>query len=289
MIKIEEEWTGFNIEKKRILAGAYILTHIESGKFYIGSTNNISNRLRQHKQLLKLNMHTCSGLQELYNNSPRIHVKFFITGSLHDNELSREKAFDIEQELLDEFKNSDLLLNFSKNARVSFLGEKHTEETKKKISEITKERLKDEKYRKASAEYMKNKWSDEDFRNKTLDQLKIARSNIWTEDNRVKINKSRKAFWDNADNKKKILESRNNKKALWSLEKRQKIKETTSKNTKELWSNPEYAKKMRKSIKINGFHYDSILSASKILNIPMSTIRLRANKTDRINYVFAVN
>ena len=49
------------------LIGIYLIQNKETGKFYIGSSVNVKNRLRQHKQMLNTNNHKNSRLQEDYN------------------------------------------------------------------------------------------------------------------------------------------------------------------------------------------------------------------------------
>lgn len=37
--------------------GVYVITHVKSGKFYVGSTGDLAQRIRAHKSFLKLNRH----------------------------------------------------------------------------------------------------------------------------------------------------------------------------------------------------------------------------------------
>ena len=48
-------------------SGIYLIQNKETGKFYIGSSRSLSNRLRQHKQMLAAGKHKNSRLQEDYN------------------------------------------------------------------------------------------------------------------------------------------------------------------------------------------------------------------------------
>ena len=48
-------------------SGIYLIQNKETGKFYIGSSNNLKNRFRQHNQMLVAGNHKNSRLQEDYN------------------------------------------------------------------------------------------------------------------------------------------------------------------------------------------------------------------------------
>lgn len=48
-------------------SGVYKITNIKNSKFYIGSTNNLKRREKQHFSLLKNNKNHCKILQRAYN------------------------------------------------------------------------------------------------------------------------------------------------------------------------------------------------------------------------------
>ena len=48
---------NFNTKKYKNIAGIYCITNIISNKIYIGSSNNIYNRINRHKSSLKKNNH----------------------------------------------------------------------------------------------------------------------------------------------------------------------------------------------------------------------------------------
>jgi predicted GIY-YIG superfamily endonuclease len=94
---------------------AYILEHVDTGDIYIGSTRNVTDRLRGHLSALRNNHHGNKPLQERFNHSPAVVLKETIPAS------SRDEAFEIEQRLMDENKNNPQLLN--RNSRVGYRDE----------------------------------------------------------------------------------------------------------------------------------------------------------------------
>lgn len=84
--------------------GTYLLTDVKTGKFYVGSSGDIQKRLDRHYRDLNCNEHHCPGLQELWWSNKRLRETIFRTET-------REEAYALEQDILDRYKDSDLLLN----------------------------------------------------------------------------------------------------------------------------------------------------------------------------------
>ncbi len=115
--------------------GTYILKQESTDKVYVGSTNDLYTRIKSHISKLQKNKSGCRLLQEAFNSDPNFELKIIHTES-------RDKAFDLEQELLNDLHlNNKPSLNIAKDARVaqkgisSLLGYKMAEDVKKKISE----------------------------------------------------------------------------------------------------------------------------------------------------------
>lgn len=113
--------------------GAYVITHMESGKRYIGSTSDLRARKTVHMAYLNTGTHVNQALQEAFNSDPDLEFRFYPTET-------REEAYDIEQLLLDRNHGKPDCLNIASNARLPWLGRKHTEETKAKMSETASQR-----------------------------------------------------------------------------------------------------------------------------------------------------
>ena len=88
----------------------YILGDEVSGKFYIGSTGNLTRRIREHKLDLKKNIHDNFRLQELYNNN-ETRLKVY---SIKKETV--EEARELEDILLKKYADDPRLLNLATNS-----------------------------------------------------------------------------------------------------------------------------------------------------------------------------
>jgi len=139
--------------------GAYIILHCKTGKIYIGS-GQVYHRKRNHTNKLKRGIHSNEELQKAFNNDSNIQFNI-----IQRTNTSNE-AYEIEQYFLDKYFHSGLLFNKYSNAKSPlgiklsdevkrnlsiaasmrignknpFYGKQHSEETKRKLSEIFKER-----------------------------------------------------------------------------------------------------------------------------------------------------
>jgi group I intron endonuclease len=90
--------------------GAYVLTDVRTGKFYVGSSGEIDKRIARHISDLRRNEHHCPELQELWNKNYRLTETKFYTET-------REDAYVLEQDLLNRYKDSYKLLNICLTAK----------------------------------------------------------------------------------------------------------------------------------------------------------------------------
>jgi group I intron endonuclease len=84
--------------------GAYVLTYARTGKFYEGSSGQLTKRLARHLRELRQGVHHCQPLQQLWNKDGRLIETIFETDT-------REQAYELEQDLITRFQTSDQLLN----------------------------------------------------------------------------------------------------------------------------------------------------------------------------------
>lgn len=89
--------------------GMYILTHIPTGMFYIGSSQNIERRLAQHRQKLNLQVHPNHRFQKVFQKWDDVKVETFLTETV-------QEARDKETELLKVHVGSDLCFNYNTDA-----------------------------------------------------------------------------------------------------------------------------------------------------------------------------
>ena len=262
--------------------GIYMLHNQETGEAYIGS-GIINDRRNLHFRDLKNDKHINKKLQTSYNKNPNFE---FVSCELEN----REEAFDLEQELIDTFKQSKLLLNISHNARVPI--NNHTEESKQKIS-ISVSQAK----------------QTEEFRDRTFNNEK------WKKDLSEKVKVSSKRNWEDPEFKERMLnierpgikanaEIARQKREQISLEKKKDSNTSktfgqerseefcinNSNKIKEKWQDPVYRENQLKaregkmtSFKVpiigDGVKYNSITEAASEMNITKEAIsyRLKSN------------
>lgn len=164
----EDSFLGFNTQKKDKLAGAYKLIHVKTGRFYVGSTSNFYARRLNHISQLRQGIHYCKRLQELYNDNPHFTFEFFYSGK---DEKARKLAFDTEQMLLDDYANSELLLNDSLGAELS--SRNKTQESRDKVSEFMKVFKNTPEFKAEQAEKTKGYWQDPEYRKKKSRRISI--------------------------------------------------------------------------------------------------------------------
>ena len=92
------------------IIGTYTLTDVKTGKFYVGSSGDVEKRFKRHYSDLQAQRHHCPGLQELWNSNGALRQTVYPTES-------REDAFELEQDILDRFKDAQQLLNVGMSVR----------------------------------------------------------------------------------------------------------------------------------------------------------------------------
>lgn len=98
--------------RRKVLWVAYTLTHLPSGKLYVGMSGSFVKRRAQHLSLLRRNLHPSPKLQELWNSdSADASWKWTMVVC-----PTREHAYELEQGEID-VQPADKLLNNSLNAR----------------------------------------------------------------------------------------------------------------------------------------------------------------------------
>lgn len=120
-----------------ILSGIYQIKNIVNNHLYIGSAINVKNRKSKHFSDLKKNKHHSIHLQRAYNLYNENNFGFYILEYVED----ASKLIEREQYYIDNLKPQ---YNICKVAGSS-LGKKHSEETKKKMSELKKGKYSGEK------------------------------------------------------------------------------------------------------------------------------------------------
>jgi group I intron endonuclease len=113
-------------DKFENLPGIYIIKNLVNGKVYIGESLNVKTRMRKHKTVSLQVIHNAFKKHGMMNFE--IYVEYFPN-------FTKKDLVDLERELIIKFNcqspNGYNILNEGSN----WIGKKHSEETKKKMSE----------------------------------------------------------------------------------------------------------------------------------------------------------
>jgi group I intron endonuclease len=116
------------------LTGIYKILNKVNGKFYIGSAIDIKQRWRQHKHYLRLNKHKNIYLQRAWNKYWEQSFDFIVIEECPISEL-----ICVEQKWLDLTKCFDITIGYNLTPTAgNSKGVKHTEETRKRMSDAKK-------------------------------------------------------------------------------------------------------------------------------------------------------
>ncbi len=113
-------------------SGIYIISNLESGKRYIGSSNNLYNRLYQHFKELENNVHANQHFQNAWNKYGEDAFEYSIL-EYCDEEIRLEREKYYIDTIVPEYNVNGINCNSILN---------HSEETKQKISQSIKKAYK---------------------------------------------------------------------------------------------------------------------------------------------------
>lgn len=201
----------------------YAITHIESGRRYIGSTINLTNRWIRHKSHLKLNKHHCSYLQRAWNKYGKHAFVFSIIDTLPTNARKERALLELKHIAdaecynsriaatdLQNFENSPLTREKISNGLAKAISENpdfisrlkargnemadaiRSPEGRKRAGEATRKRWKDPEERKKLYQGLVNRWNAPGAREKQSEKLKAAKS---SPEVRKQISLKSKASW----------------------------------------------------------------------------------------------
>jgi group I intron endonuclease len=120
-------------------SGVYAIVHNESYKMYIGSSNNLLNRLLEHLKGHNSNIYLQNAISKYKIENFTIYILEFVTED-QIKEFTKEELgkfiIEMEQKYIDMFTD---LYNINPYAGKTRLGSKHSEETKELMSKLRKE------------------------------------------------------------------------------------------------------------------------------------------------------
>lgn len=148
----------------------YVITHVKSGSFYIGSTSNAAKRKHHHLWTLVNNQHYNHRLQELYESDPSFYIDIYKFDSL-------ETAREIEQRYITYYLGNPLCCNVSGDACHPTKGRPLSQENKNGISAALTGRKMDRAWRKKLSDAKLGAVQSEDTKLKKNEAIKIATLN----------------------------------------------------------------------------------------------------------------
>lgn len=190
------------------MSGIYVIINKINSKVYVGQAININRRWKQHKYKLKKNKHTNKHLQNAWNKYGEENFEFMILEICNEYFLDKKEKYYIRQLY-------SILKNFGYNKIYGGKSNRHTEETKKKISEgnkgkiVTEEsRIRMSKSHKGEIPWNKNIPRDEETKRKISNTLK---GRTLTEETKIKISNTLKGRIFTDETKNKISNALKNK------------------------------------------------------------------------------
>lgn len=173
---------------------AYALLHPSSGKAYVGSTRDLYKRLNQHRTRLLAGQHKNKGLQEAFDKDPRFDLRYVPA-------KDKIAALTIEQELLDKLHPTGNLFNIGLDATNHQRGRPVSDDVKRILKKKTEEQFSTCEARKKHSEISKEKWKDQNYReNRSVRTL--------TDDLKRTLSEAGKSAWSNPESREKILHHR---------------------------------------------------------------------------------
>lgn len=110
--------------------GVYIIQHRDSGRYYVGSSVKIYQRLVEHLSLLRRKKHANRYIQDAFMSDTSLTLHAYTT----DN---REEAYVLEQKIINLNRSDSKLLNIAKDVR-SIKGVKFKTSSRLRMSESRK-------------------------------------------------------------------------------------------------------------------------------------------------------
>jgi len=148
----------------RRVPGIYAITHIASGKQYVGSSANIGMRWAAHRHNLRKDKHCSTYLQRAWNKFGSEAFAFSVLEVLSDTStiLVREQHW------------IDTLVPVYNTCKVAgtTLGHLCSAEARKKMSEARKVECRTDKYRALMSEISKSHWQEPGYRERVQEGLK---------------------------------------------------------------------------------------------------------------------
>ena len=134
----------------------YVLSCVNTGQFYVGSTKNVCTRMYQHRMHMKDNRHYLPEFNEAYREFGECSFQVLVIYC-----ESREDAYEVEQQVVDAFRDDERLLNSGKdNVRYPQQGRAVSPIHREKLVASNRQRWADPVLRQRHSEQRKQLYED---------------------------------------------------------------------------------------------------------------------------------
>lgn len=191
------------------ITGIYSITHLPSGKKYIGSACNIYTRWAAHRHLLRKDKHSSIYLQRAWNKYPSSEFEFVIVEVVG----SADQLVEREQHWIDTVHP----VYNTCPAAGSTAGIKWTDAQRERHIEERRKRCQTPEFREKMRQVQKTNRADPEFCRRMAEGIKSSLEN--PDSSRLK-SEAMKTSWSNPEVRERRLAA--NKKGLWSPESRAK-------------------------------------------------------------------
>lgn len=196
--------------------GIYMIMNNKNGKKYIGQSQDIEKRWKEHKERLENNKHYNTHLQNSWNKYGKNAFSFIIIERCHKNALNNRERYWINyHNTYNNPQHYNLTPGGDIGIRGAHKGHKHSKETKKKISESlknnqnTKGRKHSEETKRKMSEAHKGLKHSEETKRKISEAMKNNQNTKGfrhSDESKKKMSQSHKGFKHSEETKKRISE-----------------------------------------------------------------------------------
>lgn len=145
------------------MIGVYCI-ECSNGAIYYGSSIDVSARWYAHKNYLRKNKHSNIKLQNLWNKYGESEFSFYMVEVTTKINIREKENHWLDLLFQTEDKNN--IINFSRKAESIMYGRTHSEETRKRLSELTKIQMSNIENREYLSKLNKGKTHTEETRRK---------------------------------------------------------------------------------------------------------------------------
>lgn len=149
----------------------YKIKNTINDKVYIGRTNDLKRRRREHLTNLRNNKHYNRHLQYSFNKYGETNFKFIILEKCKDDEVGQREIDYIEK-----YNSFRAGYNLTAGGDGGQFGVRYSEEYKQRLSESQKGIKLSEEHKEAVSIAQKQYWSDDSYKRKMVEKFRLAQT-----------------------------------------------------------------------------------------------------------------